>query len=99
VFHGYLSGRQRILVPSMVAGSKEVGLLSLKSIGFDLPVLEYRPFRSFSMDQTSTLLFQLYGEFEMPGSAEVVSPTGFPVPELRTIYDFGVRLAFDWRRY
>jgi hypothetical protein len=51
------------------------------------------------MDQASILVFQLYGGFETPGSAEVIAPAGAPLPELRTIFDVGVRIAFDWRHY
>ena len=51
------------------------------------------------MDQASVLVIQLYAGFETPGGAEIISPAGAPLPELQTIFNAGVRVAFDWRRY
>lgn len=97
--HGFTTGKTRILVPSTVPGSSGVALVALRSIGFQFPVLEYQPFRAFSMDQTSILIFQLYGGFETPSAVQTLAPAGAPLPELRTIFELGLRLAFDWRRY
>ena len=99
VLYGYGIGQTRILVPGTVAGVPAPTLVALRSIALDFPIFEYRPFRAFSLDQSSMLVFQLYGGFEMPGSAEVIAPAGAPFPELQTIFDFGIRIAFDWRRY
>ena len=98
-FNGYLAGRPRILVPGAVASPGATRLVAVKLTGFEFPVIEYRPFRAFTMDQASVLAFQVYGGFEVPGSPDVIAPAGAPVPSLRPIYELGIRLAFDWRRY
>jgi len=73
--------------------------VAVSSIQADFPIIEYRPFRSFSRNQTSSVLIQLYGGFDKPTQTLVVSPVGAPVPELHTIGLAGVRVAFDWRYY
>ena len=97
--YGYLTGKTRMLMPAAVPGASQALLVALQSIAFDFPVLEYRPFQSFSMDQASELIGQLFVGFETPGSSEVIAPAGTPVPELNTIFNAGLRVAFDWRRY
>ncbi len=98
-FYGYVGGKTRMLMPSVVPGTNQATLVALRSVAFDFPLLEYRPFRSFSMDQASVLIGQLVVGFETSGGAAVITPAGMPVPELNTIYDIGIRIAFDWRRY
>jgi hypothetical protein len=73
--------------------------VAVSSIQADFPIIEYRPFRSFSRNQTSSVLIQLYGGFDKPTQTLVVTPVGAPVPELHTIGLAGVRVAFDWRYY
>lgn len=70
----------------------------LRSLQVEFPVLEYRPFRSFSMDQSSGLLVQLFVAFDRPLHRETVA-AGEALPELRTISMVGVRMVFDWRKY
>lgn len=77
------------------AGNVEVRLRSLQ---VEFPVLEYRPFRSFSLDQSSGLLVQLFVAFDRPLHRETVQ-AGVPLPELRTIPMVGLRMVFDWRKY
>src|SRR5262249_47600057 len=74
-------------------------LVAVRSIQVDFPILEYRPFRSFSRHQASGILFQLFAGFGAPTQASVVSPVGEPAPQLRTIALTGIRVAFDWRYY
>jgi hypothetical protein len=74
-------------------------LVALSSIQVDFPILEYRPFRSFSRNQTSSVLIQFYAGFDKPTQTSVVSPPGAPTPDLRTIGLTGIRVAFDWRHY
>lgn len=42
-----------------------------------------------------------YGEFDIPSNVEVLSSSGDieSTPELKTIWNLGVRLIFDWRHY
>lgn len=74
-------------------------LVAIRSIQVDFPILEYRPFRSFSRNQTSSILFQFFAGFATPAESSVVSPAGAPAPQLRTIALTGIRVAFDWRYY
>jgi hypothetical protein len=73
--------------------------VAVRSIQVDFPILEYRPFRSFSRNQTSSVLIQFYAGFDRPTQTSVVSPVGAPKPDLRTIGLTGIRVAFDWRHY
>jgi hypothetical protein len=74
-------------------------LVALSSIQVDFPIVEYRPFRSFSRNQSSSVLVQAYVGFDTPMRSEVVSPPGAPMPPLRTVVLTGIRVAFDWRHY
>lgn len=73
--------------------------VALNSIELALPILEYRLFRTFSLDQSSGLAIQPYLGFDKPTGFSVVSPSGAPTPNLHTIVIAGVRVVFDWRHY
>ncbi len=96
-FYG-LGSDDRLIVPPTVPGTASQ-LIDFNSISFDFPILEYRPFRTFSQDQTAGVLVQLYTGFEFPTSVSVISPAGTPEPDLGTIFHFGIRVTFDWRYY
>jgi hypothetical protein len=74
-------------------------IVKLRSIALDVPVLEWRLFRTFSLDQSSGLGIQFHIEFDRPTSSSVVEPTGAPKASLHTIVTGGVREVFDWRHY
>ena len=74
-------------------------VVDFKSILFDLPILEYRPYRAFDTKQSSAVLFQLYGAADVPKSTKVTYPLGAPDVKLQTIYSIGLRVIFDWRHY
>jgi hypothetical protein len=88
-------------MPVQTPGVAPLGrtLVAVRSIEADFPFLEYRPFRSFSRKQTSSILIQFYAGFDRPSHTSVVSPAGAPTPDLRTIGLVGIRVAFDWRYY
>ncbi len=65
----------------------------------EFPVLEWRLFRDFSVNQSSGLLLQPYVGFNTPTTVSVISPTGVPNPDAHTIVTTGVRFVFDWRHY
>ena len=98
-FYGYGKTDDRVLVPSTASDSLSHTLIGLRSISFDFPLVEYRPFRTFSLDQSTSLVFQLYGGLEIPTRVNVVAPPGATKPDLETIWFVGLRLAFDWRYY
>ncbi len=97
-FYGYLGTPDRYLFPDLEYD--QLQLVEIKSIKFTFPILEYRPFRSFALDQSSSLVFQLYGGFDYPASVHVVA-AGSQVrdPNARTYWFTGLRLSFDWRHY
>jgi len=95
-FYGLGGNHDAMLIPDQAEGTK---LVQFRSTQFDLPILEYRPFRTFSLDQSSSLVFQLNFGFDIPHSETVLVPEGSKVPELKTIYYLGIRMAFDWRYY
>jgi len=96
-FYG-LIGDDRVIASSVAPGGPE-RLIQYKSIQFDMPILEYRPYRAFSSNQSTALLFQLFAAADVPRSASVVSPAGDPLPDLRTVWSIGLRMVFDWRYY
>jgi hypothetical protein len=96
-FYG-LDGKDQLLAPD--TGSGGFGrVVNFKSTSYELPILEYRPFRSFSENQSSSVVFQLYGGADVPRGAKVTLPAGAPAVDLGTIWFIGVRMTFDWRYY
>jgi hypothetical protein len=74
-------------------------VVNFKSTYFELPILEYRPYRAFSANQSSAVLFQLFAGADVPYGESVEAPIGAPPPSLRTVWSVGVRMTFDWRYY
>jgi hypothetical protein len=84
----------------------DVLIIGVHSLYLDFPVLEYRPFRTFSLTQSSSLVLQLNAGLDIPTEVDVVESfiLGTPVdqipePDLKPIWHVGFRLAFDWRYY
>ncbi len=95
--YGLGTPMQSILIP---IGNKQATLISYKSTQLDFPILEYQPFRrSFSQVQSSSFLVQLTGGVTIPHGASVISPVNAPLPELKSVYQIGIRIVFDWRHY
>ena len=88
-----------ILLPTPGVAPLDSTLVAVSSTQVEFPILEYRPFRSFSRNQTSSILIQFYGGFDRPNETSVVAPLNAPTPSLRTIGLTGFRVAFDWRQY
>ena len=96
-FYG-LTGNDRVIASSVSPGGP-ARVIEYESILFDMPIVEYRPYRSFASNQSTSLLFQLFAAADVPQSASVVSPAGDPVPDLRTVWSVGLRVIFEWRYY
>ena len=96
-FYGY-GFENTTIVPSATPGG-DPRVVDFKSIHFDLPILEYRPYRAFDTQQSSAVLIQLFAGADVPQSSKVTWPPGAPGVKLETIYSIGLRLIFDWRRY
>jgi len=74
-------------------------LASYKSTRIELPILEYRPFRTFASEQSSKLFIQLYGGIDMPYDLERIESLNVELKPLDNIWYVGLRVAFDWRYY
>lgn len=96
-FYGYGMKNSTIMPGATLADEPRV--VNFKSINFELPILEYRPYRAFDARQSSAVLVQLYGGIEVPQRTTVSWPLGAPELKLETIYSLGLRFIFDWRRY
>jgi len=93
-----LDGNDQLLAPS--ADPEGIArIVDFKSTSFEMPILEFRPYRSFSMNQSSSIMFQLYAGVDVPSSGKVAIPEGAPPVDLETIWFVGIRMAFDWRYY
>jgi hypothetical protein len=90
-----LDGRQELITLNTPQGM----LVRFRSVSFDLPIVEYRPFRSFSADQSSTLLFQLVAGIDKPYGVRLEDPLDVAPPTMRSVKWIGLRMTFDWRHY
>jgi hypothetical protein len=97
-FYGYASD-QNVVIPTPGVAPANQTVVKLRSIALDVPILEWRLFRSFSLDQGSRLGLQFYAGFDKPTSSSVIEPVGAPKPSLHTIVTGGVRVVFDWRHF
>ncbi len=95
----YGRGFENTVVAPGAAPGDPARVVAFKSIHWDLPILEYRPYRAFDTKQSSAVLFQLFGGVEVPSGAHVTYPEGAPGVSLQRNYSLGLRMIFDWRRY
>ena len=98
-FYGYSAQEDRLLIPMEINGQDQTLLIGLRSLKLDFPVLEYRPFRTFSLEQSSSLVLQFNGGVDIPTRLSVVAPSGSSEPDLKPVWSIGLRMAFDWRYY
>jgi hypothetical protein len=92
-----LRGHGQLITPTVDATGPRV--VNFKSILYDLPIVEYRPYRAFSTNQSSSVIFQVFTSADVPRSASTAYPMGAATPDLRTVWSLGLRLVFDWRYY
>jgi len=88
-----------LVIPTPSLPPSSATRITLNSMQFEFPILEWRLFRRFSLNQSSGLMIQPYVGFDKPTGSSVVSPPGAPSPQLHTITTGGVRVVFDWRHY
>jgi len=96
-FYGY-SGGKDVMLTLADDGATWVPI-AFRSIEFDVPVVEYRPFRDFSEHQATSLLVQLGLGVEIPTGVELLPPATGSAPTLEKVWSARVKLLFDWRRY
>ncbi len=95
-----LYGRGNIIDAILVPiDDDETALVNFKSTQLDFPIVEYRPFRTFSLDQSSSLVIQLNFGVDIPHNQKTVLPEGTEIPDLGPVWYIGLRTAFDWRYY
>lgn len=86
----------RLFVPTD-SETNPLQLTSIESILFDLPIVEYRPYRSFSSNQSSSVMFQLFVAADVPQNNDpVIQGVTY---KMDTVWSIGIRMVFDWRHY
>lgn len=102
----FLFGRSKVrdalfAIAPDINGNEALYILSYRSTQIEFPVLDYRPFRSFATNQSSSLLIQFYTGLDFPHNiANITSELeGDFKPKLNKIWYLGARLIFDWRHY
>ncbi len=98
-FYGIGKDKDVLIVPGDDGSNSETTLNSYKSLQLDFPIIEYRPFRTFSLDQSSSLVIQLRIGVDIPRSNKVLVPIDAETPELKSIWYMELAFAFDWRQY
>jgi hypothetical protein len=97
-FFGTDRHRDAFMMPDVNNPGNPV-LVSLTSTQIDFPILEYRFMRTFSSQQSASLVMQFYTGMDIPNDVRVTYPVTATKPNLRTIWFIGFRLAFDWKHY
>ena len=98
-FFGYSGGEDQLFVATPGVNSGSLAVISLRSIRWDFPIVEVRPFRSYATTQAAAVLIQIGMAFDKPTKVTVFAPVGAPAPYLKTTSSVYLRLAFDWRNY
>lgn len=101
-FYGRTKERDALFnISNNEQGQEQLYILSYRSTLFEFPIVEYRPFKTFDVGQRSSMFIQLYGGFDIPSNIEVLESTSDTksAPELKTVWNIGLRLIFDWRHY
>jgi hypothetical protein len=73
--------------------------VAVKSLQWDFPLVEIRPFREYGMRYTYATLVQIGAGIDKPLEAEVAGRPELGQPPLKTRYFGYVRIFFDGRRY
>ena len=96
-FYGYTKQQDRLFIPNPT--NDDFIVAAIRSVRVEAPLLEYRPLRSFSTDQTSSLLIQFYISVDHVTRMDVIAPVGAAKFPTKDIVGTGFRLLFDWRHY
>jgi hypothetical protein len=97
IFRG--GGDHLFKLPTPGVASANAPLVSLDSLQVEFPLVEFRPFRTFSVNQSSGLMLQPYVGFDTPTDISVISPANTKAPDGHTVVTTGLRVVFDWRHY
>ena len=88
-----------IIVPATTTSGPGYGVVAVKTVRLDFPVLEYTPFRTFATQLTFALSMQLGFGYEWTASQEVVYPAGATVGDLGSAWTVFLRFRFDGRYF
>ncbi|MEI9935783.1 MAG: hypothetical protein WDO69_01030 [Pseudomonadota bacterium] len=80
-------------------GSKQYGVIAQKSVAFELPVVEWTPFREFATQLTFAACVQLGFGFEVPYETHVMYPDGAASPDSPVAWNVFLRGQFDGRYF
>ncbi|HRI78467.1 MAG TPA: hypothetical protein PLR06_02940 [Cyclobacteriaceae bacterium] len=94
--YGKVPKDDEVLIPN---ANNTATLVNYSSVKLDFPLIEYRPFRSFSTNQSADILVQFSTGVDIPQGANVIVPITDPVPSMKPVWYLGLRLIFDWRYY
>jgi hypothetical protein len=83
----------------VVDATNQLNIVTYRSTKFDFPFLEYRPLRSFSQDQSSTLKVQFSFGVDVPYHYKIIAPANASELTLKPVWYFGTRILFNWRHY
>jgi hypothetical protein len=97
-FFGYSGGEDQLFVATP-GSTNSLAAISLRSMRWDFPVVEIRPFRGFATTQAAAVVIQIGAAFDKPTKITVQAPAGAAPPDLKTSSSVYFRLAFDWRHY
>ena len=99
-FFGYGKEEDRMFLPSTSETNPQTTVVAVRSIQLQFPVLEYRPLPYvLHGPEFPSLVFQLFGGVDIPTKITMVSPPEAQVPDHRSTWMLGFRVAFDWRYY
>jgi hypothetical protein len=92
----FYGNNQFLAPPASAAGPLQI--VDYKSTLLDFPIVEYRPYRSFSSNQSSSVVFQLFTSVDIPRHSEPIVIQGVS-QSMESVWSLGIRLVFDWRHY
>ncbi|HTO75628.1 MAG TPA: hypothetical protein VMQ61_06085 [Thermoanaerobaculia bacterium] len=97
---GRVAGKDAFLAinPDGPNGQPVLTPIAVRSIQWDFPVVEVRPFREYGTRYAFAGFFQIGAGFDHPTDAETLIP-GQALPKLKTRYFGYLRIYFDGRRY
>src|SRR5207344_2470228 len=83
-FFGYSGGEDQLFVSTPGSPAGALTAISLRTIRWDFPIVEVRPFRSFATTQAAAVLIQIGAAFDKPTKITVDAPANAPAPDLKT---------------
>ncbi|TDO25378.1 hypothetical protein [Sediminibacterium goheungense] len=94
--YGLRSPRDYLILPD---NNNQAILIEYRSTKIEFPVIEYRPYKSFTANQSSGILLQLYTGTDIPHRVRLLAPSTATAPALQQVWFAGIRVLFNWRRY